>query len=210
MALTKRLLSIALALLLGLAVLAPGVMAEDDPNAPVITKQPTTKFRFSIPYVQAGTPLAIEALAVLPEGAKQGTLSYAWYDYDWQPGDTKLPVTTGASASIPTTEDMLFKAIEATGIKSAYADLNYCVVVTNTWFDDEQTQQSTFIKSEVVKVKLFADYGTAITIYWKDAMDDGFFKFLVNLPLKILTTFIVLFGILGCKLNPGNSGLGTL
>jgi len=205
----KRFLSIALAVMLGVGLFIPtlanGVMM-GGPNAPVIIKQPTKNYR-SI-YIQAGNALNLDALAALPAGAEQGTLSYDWYDYNWQPGDTTLPIATSASVSIPTTKDMLFDLSRADKIASRGAPLahyRYCVVVTNTWLDDEQVQQTASMKSDVVEVILVADYGTAISIVWDNVMEDGFFMFLLDLPYTILLTFLGLsnaaLGILNARLG---------
>ncbi len=195
----KRILSIVLTLLLCLALVIPSAAADDSTYAPVIIQQPTTKFGNRPPYVQAGDSLEIEALATVSSDA--GTLSYAWYDYDWQPGDTAPPIATGARVSIPTTEDMLHKNNEKTGNLSVYATYSYCVVVTHTWLDDAQVQQTAFVKSEVVNVKIFADYDTAVAISWDNAMRGGFFALFTVVPFTMLSMFFNLFGILGCKLN---------
>ena len=193
---TKRVLSIALALLLGLAVLAPMASAADDPNAPVITKQPCNPYnRSATLFLQAGNAFHLEVEAALPEGS-QGTLSYAWYDYNWQPGDTSPPVATGASVDIHTTEDTVI----AGGVRLSFATIiDYCVVATNTWLDDEQVQQSASRRSDIVQVRLFLDYGAAISRHWEDATKDGISAFLKNMPLTMLYIGGDLFGILGCK-----------
>jgi len=63
-----------------------------------------------------------------------GELSYAWYDFDWQPGDDATPVSTDAVLRIPT-EGMLPNRDELIMfelISSVFKIYNYCVVVTNT------------------------------------------------------------------------------
>ena len=201
----KRFLSIALAVMLGVAVLMPGVSADGvmmgGPNAPIITKQPANYYfpdsisNLTSHYVQAGNAFQLDVEAVLPEGS-QGELSYAWYGYNWQPGDTKAPVATGASVSLPTTEDMVLK--EPRTPNTTY---NFCVVVTNTWFDDEQVQHTASVKSDLLAVTIFVDYGTALSITWNGAMDNGLFAFLINLPSRMFSTFFNLFGVLGCKVT---------
>jgi len=195
---TKRILAIALALVLGLALFAPVASAADDPNAPIITKQPT-KSNGTF-YLQAGKALQLDVEATPPEGS-QGTLSYAWYDYNWQQGDTAPPVATGASVTIPTSEDMVLKVFEESGrISSSSAIFIYCVVVTNTWLDDEQVPQSTSRRSDIVSVKLFVDYGTMISLLWGGVIKGDFSMLLKNMPFNIPITCGVLLQVLAGKL----------
>ncbi|MDR2686257.1 MAG: hypothetical protein LBB75_00770 [Oscillospiraceae bacterium] len=150
MALTKRVLAIALALVLGLGLLIPA--AADDPNAPVITMQPKAEKA----TVQLGKELKLEALAQLPDGAK-GTLSYAWYAYvTWAPEiDTTLrPIATGAKVSIPVTQEMI-----GFGDTAALASGGpFYVVVTNTYTDGKGKTQKAYAESEPVFITLFPGY----------------------------------------------------
>jgi len=113
----KRVLSIALALLLGVGLLVPGVSAAADPNAPVITKVP--EFPAS---VRLGERFVVEIEAALPDGVN-GIITYAWY----LSGAT-LPNTllgTGPRLEQQITPD----------IASATGYVRIRVVVTNTWID---------------------------------------------------------------------------
>jgi len=146
MALTKRLLSVALAVLLGLAALAPGVMAEDDPYAPIITKQPKASVT-----VFVGKTLVLEVEAELSDGV-EGTLSYAWYSYSNQYGTRKIG--NSANLVLPITDDM-FDTFGESEKHSIYA------VVTNTYVDEEGQEQTASTESDpssVTMVKRFGDW----------------------------------------------------
>ena len=173
----KRFLCIALTLALALALFVPAATAGDiDPNAPVIIAQIDAS-GFPI-VVQAGSTLKLEVQVQLPEGAQQGTLSYAWYDYDWQEGDTTPPVavTSGEKAELPTSTDMLFNtnrdAVNSGGL-GVLVKYKYCVVVTNTWYDDNQAQQQAFIKSEAAEVVVLPDLATQLSITWNSITENG-------------------------------------
>jgi len=178
MALTKRFFSIALALLLGLAVFVPAFAADEaDPNAPIITKQPTEEF-----YVKAGKDIILEVSASLPL-ENNGTLSFAWYNYDWQPGSTTPPVSTAARAVIPTSEEMI-PFDDALHARKYSADFTYCAVITNTYIDAEGQTQTASVKSDPVTVDMFRDVGGILKDYWKSMSDSsGFLGALFGLPL---------------------------
>jgi len=146
---TRRLFAIALALLLGLALLTPAASAADDPNAPVITVQPK-----ETTFVKTGDTFTLEAQAALPENCANGELSYAWYDYDWQPGDTAPPVATGAAVNLP--------AIYDDSDTFPYPVRYYYVVVTNTFGEGE----TAFRKSNSARVNMIKDLGTALFEIW--------------------------------------------
>jgi len=153
MAQTKRLLSIALALLLGLAVFAPGVSAAD-PNAPIITKQPK-----AVVYMFAGNTLNLEIAATLPAGSN-GTLSIEWYDDDWQ------LIATGANVKIdmPVADVNLLADTNA-----AVQDLTYFAVVTNTYEDSEGQTQTVSLESNHTEVTLIQPIGKLFSDYWEFA-----------------------------------------
>ncbi|MEI6578595.1 MAG: hypothetical protein WCN92_03945 [Eubacteriales bacterium] len=102
------------------------------PYAPLITKQPPETA--SIPV---GGTLTLEAVAELPQGAP-GTLSYAWYDYDWfKEGDIREPVVTGAKLERSITfEQMLTEE----GRKS----VTYYPVAINTYTDENGATQTLY------------------------------------------------------------------
>jgi len=133
MKITKRVLAVALALALGLALLMPALAA--DPNAPVITKQWRI---YSNVYV--GETIAFEIEAKLPSGV-DGELSYAWKLGPWG-SNTYYAEGTGPRFEITFTEDMLSEI----GFLSSYGHLSLSVVITNTFEDsngDEKTASIT-------------------------------------------------------------------
>ena len=177
---TKRVLSIALALLLGLAVLAPMASAAGDPNAPIITMQPKAEKT----TVQVGKELKLEAQAQLPDGAK-GTLSYAWYAYEDWTDPTARPIATGAKITIPVTQKMI-------GDPSILAIAgNYYVVVTNTYKNNQGKTQKAYSKSDDVFITLFSGYGVIPAVIedmltWKVPLSYFLFPF-VFLPGLLIT-----------------------
>ena len=154
---TKRILCIALTLLLGLAVLAPMTLAADDPNAPIITSQPKSKI-----YIFANRSLTVTVAASLPAGSN-GTLSYAWYDYDWQPGYLNPPVATGASATI------LIPAATQGEFDMEYPGANRTLyaVVTNT-YEVDGVPMTAYAKSNPVNINAINPMGTALSLTWNN------------------------------------------
>ena len=117
---TKRLLAILLAVLLGLAVLAPMASAAGDPAyAPIITKQPKEQVT-----IFTGKDLVLEVEAKLPDGAP-GTLSYEWYRDDYG------VVGTNAKLVYPVKDD---RTDNYYGMKY-YFSRPFYAVVTNTYTD---------------------------------------------------------------------------
>jgi len=154
---TKRILCIVLTLLLGLALLAPAVLAADDPNAPVITAQPKSKI-----YIFAGKTVTVTVAASLPAGSN-GTLSYAWYDYDWQPGYLNPPVATGASATI----EIPATTLDEFNMEYKGANRTLYAVVTNTYVDGEELKTA-YAKSNPVNVTGINPIGTSISLMWNN------------------------------------------
>lgn len=137
MAQTKRVLSILLALSLGMALLVPAFATDEpDPNAPVITKQPMTRKI----VIREGKDIKLEVEARLPDGV-EGMLSYAWYDYNWQLGDTTEPVAIGAKTTL--------RAVPPEDEESHFP---YCVVVTNTYRDSGGNEKTASKKSDSMDV----------------------------------------------------------
>ena len=179
---TKRILSIALALALGLAVLAPMASAtEIDPNAPIITQQPRAPI-----YLFASKTLNLEVAAVLPEG-NSGTLSYAWYDYDWQPGDETSPIATNPKLTIS-------PIFDPDGDSSVSQKLVFYAVATNTYIDSEGVTETAFMKSQPVKVTLIQPFGKVFSGMFENLLDKySFFSAtigiiggtLISLPLIV-------------------------
>jgi len=130
----KRMLSILLALALGLALVIPAFAeaVEGGPYAPIITKEPDFPDIFYI-----GDILVLDVEAKLPDSV-DGELSYAWYDTwtnDWDDFQKRnVPIATGASIEqkIPFDTDSLIG-----------------VVVTNTYTDEHgeiQTAHTRLVK----------------------------------------------------------------
>jgi len=147
----KRIFCILLALVLGLALVVPAFAAAD-PNAPIITKQPTR----AIPiYIQAGKTLNLEVQASLPQGGEgsNGTLSYAWYE------NMTGPIPSGAKLSISTTIP--------SSLNDAIQNFTYYVVVTNTYTDAQGQQQTAPIQSNSVAVVTYIPLGNLFMSLWE-------------------------------------------
>jgi len=147
----KRLLCAVLCLALCCAM---GVFAvaedEVDPYAPVITKQPK---EFS--SVRAGKSTTLEVQACLPDGV-DGMLSYAWYEKM----DPTQPLSTSANAEISTLPEDL---------GTSYADNKYyCVVVTNTFIDEEGQERTASATSKTARVFIHLGAGDLLATHWND------------------------------------------
>ena len=146
MKITKRILSFALALVLGAGLLVPAVANEPvDPNAPIITKQPTAPLT-----ILTGRMLTLEVQAQLPED-KQGTLSYAWYYINNETNNEAELIGTGARIEIPTSS-LGIDDPEVLGSEIFFPGglFDFFVVVTNTYIDDEGQEQTASITSDSV------------------------------------------------------------
>ena len=156
MKMTKRILCIVLTFTMGLALLIPtAATTPTDPNAPIITKQPKT----SQIVIRDGKDVKLEVEACLPDGV-EGTLSYAWYDYDWQPGDTTTPVATGAKTTVRAVcpfekamNEQRWDIIIGVGGLDLPA-VPYCVVVTNT-YTEGGVEKTAYTKSENMDVTIY-------------------------------------------------------
>jgi len=116
---TKRILSLLLALALGLALLVPAMAADEDPYAPIITKQ------FTVPSsIRTSDTLVLEIEAELPQGVT-GELSYAWYDLSW--GTRQTLIGSGPKLEL----DMKYAGIVTIGCR-----------VTNTYMDGNNEEQA--------------------------------------------------------------------
>jgi len=174
---TKRILAIVLALALGLAVFATGVAAED-PYAPIITMQPKAEKT----VVQAGKELKLEVQAMPPVGA-EGILTYEWYESS-AAGDRL--VATSANAIIPISKAMLDNWSEK---YNYYFSLNYYVVVTNTWRDDAEQEQTASISSDTVNISVFRGLGDLYTDSWRYASNFSNYLFLPEIFWPIYRFF---------------------
>jgi len=146
---SKRILAIALALALGLAVFATGVAA-DDPYVPPITKQPKP-----IALVFTGKELKLELeMAPLSEG---WTISIAWYEV----GEDE-PVATGAKASIPINND----SSVLDDLKNAIKTVSYYAVVTCTYTDGGGSSMTYSKISESTKVYVMPSISDVFSFFW--------------------------------------------
>ena len=196
----KRFLSLALALVLGLAMFIPAFAADAvDPNAPIITKQPgKNAIGF---FLKAGEDLELEVTAQLPEGI-EGELSYAWYDWnDYNRGNEAKPVAIGEKVTILTSENMVVNE-ESPPKSISVKEFAYCVVVTNTYVDAGNVEQTASICSEPVVVSLFLPLGSIFSSIWNDLRSEGgifysIIKLVLMSPFLLPSfAFIVVPGIL--------------
>ncbi|MDR2686256.1 MAG: hypothetical protein LBB75_00765 [Oscillospiraceae bacterium] len=127
---TKRVLSIALALLLGLGLVVPSAALTSGSYPPVFKRLVLTP---SLVFV--GDTLTVEVIAEVPAGV-DGVLSYAWYDFPLNSNITdRDPIATGSKFEWVMTEDMLKPA----------GSYNYIyVVVTNTYTDENGEVQTPY------------------------------------------------------------------
>jgi len=153
---TKRILSIALALLLALALLAPMAFAEDetDPNAPVIDVQPQ-----EIGGVKVGKTFTLTVQARLPEGV-DGTLSYQWIN-----AASGTSIATGTSATL--TAVFGENGIGDDDLENPlYSTSYYYVVVTNTYEEGGVTKTAS-TQSETVTVTVINTLrGAGLRYFW--------------------------------------------
>jgi len=166
MKITKRILSVVLALVLGLGLFLP-VMAfspAPNPNAPIITQQPGGTL--TALYWRADDDLILEVQAAPPTGM-QGTLSFEWFDVVWTSDSEAEPIATGARAVIPTTTMLTdFNEYVDSGLSGIMAYWFFCVVVTNTYIDDDGEEQTAFVRSDIIEVRLFANIPAAWRAFW--------------------------------------------
>jgi len=184
----KRIFCLALVFALALGV---GVFARADdlqnPNRPVIYRQP---YRDFVPPLIAGKSFTLEVEAYLP-AASNGSLSYAWYDFDWKPDSDAEPVATGAKLEIKTTKKMFGEKAFMMG-----AVLKYCVVVTNTFYDAEGDEQTISVKSDPVSFMMISDPLFMFGAYWKSSYDFfGLVPVIItspfHLPLAVVWAFML-------------------
>jgi hypothetical protein len=186
MALTKRLLAIALALLLGLGLLAPMASAAGDPNAPIITKQPKKDV-----YVRAGQDITLEIAAKLPDGVN-GTLQYIWStDMIDSAGEKVQFDNSKAKIVIPTSKDgpKGYWRTETNCMKK----FTFWVTVVNTYTDADGNTQEASVRSDMVPVMVYL--GVADT--FKVSMDEIIEKYdalllPLALPLPFLSAIVAL------------------
>ena len=176
---TKRILSTLLAVLLGLALLAPmasAATAGDPAYAPIITKQPKAQAT-----VFTNKDLVLEVEAKLPDGAP-GTLSYEWYrnGYKIDGNDAKLiyPIT-----------DSLITKWDAFNVTNEFH-----VKVTNTYFDETSEEQTVSVESNTSTVRIVMRLGSFLQ-YLSEMFMTGAFQLLAHPYLLIMLPLIAIMPI---------------
>jgi len=168
----KRILCIALTLLLGLTLLAPAVLAAD--GDPVFTAQA----KASDGAIIAGNPLTLTAAATatVPEG---GTLRIDWYGYNWQPGDDDKgdayqAIATGANATytVPVPELNLY------WIDAPSQNLHLYAVAKNLNAEGEMVA---YAKSGPVNVMVVQSFNKAFGDYLGELPGEGFLSWIMFL-----------------------------
>ena len=144
---TKRLLCIALSLVLCAALLVPATAASDDPNAPVITQQPVGN-----DIIRLNDTLELSVQAHAPNG---GTLSYAWYAAEGASNLEEKLVVTGSTMRIPITKDLIQKYLRF----GYFVFCEFYVVVTNTYVDEDGNTKTASIKSDSLTVVIISNFG---------------------------------------------------
>jgi len=167
----KRILSIALALALGLALLIPAMAVEPaDPYAPIITRQPGEFLSFDM--FTSGSKLNLMVDAQLPADVT-GTLSYVWYEMS-----SDEPVATGQAVTI--TADY----IDDGGIFKVFAFCEYYAIVTNTYIDEDDAEQTASVQSDAVSITILNRLGAGLASIWFG----NFFVSLLIFPLSMFNT----------------------
>ncbi|MCL2494650.1 MAG: hypothetical protein FWE98_03215 [Oscillospiraceae bacterium] len=181
----KRILSIALTLALGLALLIPAAAAEPaNPNAPIITVQPRSKV-----YIKTGDVLKLEVEAELPSGS-EGELSYEWYAYYGT--DSTYYYLRRLMATGEVLEYLVLEETMPNPYYPAYRDLwsdyIFYAVVTNTYVDGDGQEQSVSVQSDPAAVCAVMNYRDVSSIHsWF-----GFILSMIIFPISN-TLFVVHF-----------------
>jgi len=143
----KRLLALALALVMALGLFAIAATANN--NAPRITQAPT-----GVIVLVSGDEYTLRANAVIPQGGARGTLTY-----EWQIAPRNL---TGSIRwqTIGTGQNFVFSSRNNTSIPVVFGDNalwgEYLrVVVTNT-FTQGGVQQTAYTASEPFNIQVFS------------------------------------------------------
>ena len=118
-------------------------------------------------------------------------------NYDWQEGDTAPPIATGATATISTSKDMLGNPADgATGV--FLKEFTYWAVVTNTYIDGNDEEQTATRRSEPVTFTLYLDTLSAVLGPWQIIYQSGgFISTAIFSPILILMSLLFL-GTTGC------------
>ena len=157
---TKRILCIALTLVLGLGLLLPATAAEPvDPYAPIITKQPTGPT-----YAWLGDTFTLEVEAKLPAGI-QGELRYNWvYYWTSENGDTHnwshSPYT---GITMTADENKLEVAVSEDLIPQPFASIHCYAQVWYEYEDAFGVTQCPYAVSDTVSVLIAHPYAPKFT-----------------------------------------------
>ena len=156
---TKRVLSILLALLLGLTALTPAIMASEpaDPYAPILNKRPRVT-------VKKDT-ITLSADAQLPEGVT-GELTYDWYLYESMLSSKY--VAAGASITVEAARRPIHNYWDFGEVLSHLLVYpTYYVQVTNVYEDADGTRKHSTATSEGVQIILPQSLFGTIAEYFK-------------------------------------------
>jgi len=147
---TKRILSIALALALGLALLVPAAASPS-----VITE--VKKIPAPLAVVFTGDTLQFEIDLKMSSDGIDYDLEYVWYDYNWQPGDSATPIATGPKLELPITIQM---------VPRGYELKTYSVAVNRV--TDEGTYN---VGKYTSQVQMFISIMNIPSLWWEIGMD---------------------------------------
>ena len=197
---TKRILSIALALLLGLALLVPAAASALE----IVEK----KLPPSFVVVFSGDTLKLEIDITMREyeGATYD-LEYLWYDYAWQPGDDAVPIASGPKLEIPITKELLVNAVKevfsGATTKEDALEKTYCVAVNRV--TDEGTYNVARYSSNVFMLPSTLQM---LQIFWEGSLAIAgspfmaAFVLVMNAPLIFMLLFTWIPVVLMGRLTP--------
>lgn len=184
----KRILCIALTLLLGLALLAPAVSAASDD--PVFTAQAKT----SDGALFAGNTLTLSAAATVPAG---GTLRIDWYAHDWQPGDddkgdAHQAIATGANVeyTVPLPNNNLFWR------DASSQNLHIYAVAKNFNAEGEMVGWAKSGPVDIIVVQPLAFMLSQMWDGWNQDWDEGFSNILYGIGQMLWSSPITFIGFL--------------
>jgi len=177
----KQILAITLALAMGLALLIPAMAAtEVDPNAPVITRQPSGPT-----MIVANRTIVLEVAAELPTGI-QGELSVAWYARATTREDPAEQIATGARAEISSSSlGLVFESEIFDDIFMPGGEYEIYAVVTNTYIDMEGQERQASVTSNAFTVYVAPSPINILSVYWNMAWSQGILMGLILFPLAM-------------------------
>jgi len=186
----KRVLSVMLVIVLGLALLVPVMASEatESANAPVITRQPAgPSFLFS------GLDFVLEAEAELPEGV-EGELHFFWFE-----ASSGMLLGFGPRVTVSTAFTDIWRRLDLSTFDMARMldeiTLRHYVVVVNNYYDEYGRLQRAETTSEITSTMLMPNYGSMISFFWNDVMTRNGFLFLLMSPILLLVAPAMIFSI---------------